>query len=63
MIVPLGDFFGMGRLSVQDLAVIVGVVGVWILVVRAIWRFRLLDRLLGIPVTRGIFPEESAKSP
>jgi cation-transporting ATPase E len=58
----LRDFFGMGRLSVEDLAVIVGVVAVWTLVVRAIWRYRLLDRLLGIPVSDGIFPDEPVKA-
>ena len=50
----LRDFFGMGKLSQQDLGVIVGVVAVWAIVLRAIWRYRLLDRLLGVPVSEGI---------
>jgi cation-transporting ATPase E len=54
----LRNFFGMGRLSIQDLLVISVVVAVWTFVVRAIWRYRLLDRLLGIPLSRDIALEE-----
>jgi cation-transporting ATPase E len=46
----LRDFFGMGKLSWGDLAIIFGVVAVWAVSLRAIWRFRLLDRILGIDV-------------
>jgi cation-transporting ATPase E len=45
------DFFGMGKLSGGDLAIITGVVAVWAIVLRSIWRFRLLDRLLGVEVS------------
>ncbi|MCC6704934.1 MAG: HAD-IC family P-type ATPase [Thermomicrobiales bacterium] len=58
----LRDFFGMGRLSLQDLAVVVGVVVVWTFVVRAIWRYRLLDRLLGLSISRNVIPEETPET-
>jgi cation-transporting ATPase E len=54
----LREFFGMGQLSLRDLAVIVGVVAVWTIVLRSIWRYRLLDRLLGIAISRSVMPEE-----
>jgi cation-transporting ATPase E len=56
----LRDFFGMGKLSWQDLGVIAGVVLVWAVVLRSIWRYRLLDRLLGVPVSEGIVEQPAA---
>ncbi len=58
----LRDFFGMGKLSLEDLAVIGAVVIVWTFVVRAAWRYRLLDRLLGINLSRDVLPETSAET-
>jgi cation-transporting ATPase E len=50
----LRDFFGMGKLSWGDLGIILGVVAVWAVTLRSIWRFRLLDRLLGINVSHDV---------
>ncbi|CAN5615504.1 HAD-IC family P-type ATPase [soil metagenome] len=58
----LRDFFGMGKLSRQDLLVIVGVVAVWAVTLRAIWRYRLLDRLLGVRVSEGIVEQPEARA-
>jgi len=46
----LRDFFGMGKLGWGDLGIITGVVAVWAVALRAIWRYRLLDRILGVDV-------------
>jgi len=46
---PLGRvFFEIGALTPLDAAVIVGVVLLWALLLRFIWRLRLLERILGI---------------
>jgi cation-transporting P-type ATPase E len=46
---PLGRaFFEIGELTLLDAAVIVAVVLLWALLLRFIWRLRLLERILGI---------------
>lgn len=46
---PLGRaFFEIGALTPLDAAVIVGVALLWALLLRFIWRLRLLERILGI---------------
>jgi len=57
----LRNFFGMGKLSLQDLSLVVGVVLVWTFVIRGIWRYRLLDRLLGFDLSRDVLPDESTE--
>jgi cation-transporting ATPase E len=48
VIEPLRSFFGLTRLRLVDYVVIAGIVIVWALVLRFVWRVRLLDRFLGI---------------
>ncbi len=50
----LRDFFGLGKMSQQDFALILGIVVVWAVVLRSIWRYRVLDRFLGVDVSEGI---------
>ena len=46
---PLGRaFFEIGELTLSDAAVIVAVALLWALLLRFIWRLRLLERILGI---------------
>ena len=58
----LRDFFGMGKLSIPDLAAIMAVVTVWTFLVRAIWRYRVLDRILGFDVSSDVIPREPAEA-
>lgn len=58
----LRDFFGLGKMSQQDFALILGIVVVWAVVLRSIWRYRVLDRFLGVDVSEGIV-EPSKPSP
>jgi len=51
--VPLGRaVFEIGALPLFDVAVIVGVAPLWALLLRFIWRFRLLERVLGMESER-----------
>mgnify|MGYP001306892377 CR=1 FL=1 len=47
----LRDFFGMGKLSIGDYLVITGIVIIWAVVLQLVWRYRLLDKLLGMDIT------------
>jgi hypothetical protein len=42
-------FFELGAVSLLDGAVIAAVALLWALLLRFIWRFSLLERLLGLP--------------
>lgn len=45
---PVRGFFGLTQLAGVDYAVIAAIVVVWALVLRFVWRVRLLERFLGI---------------
>jgi hypothetical protein len=46
--------FEISALPLFDVAVIVGVVVLWVLLLHFIWRFRLLERLLGMKSEEGL---------
>jgi cation-transporting ATPase E len=52
------DFFGMGKLSAADYGVIIAIVAVWAVVLQLFWRYRLLDKLLGVNVSSAALGEE-----
>jgi hypothetical protein len=53
--VPLGRaVFEIGALPLFDTAAMVGVALLWALLLRFIWRFRLLERMLGIESEEGV---------
>jgi cation-transporting ATPase E len=49
VIPPVRAFFELGAVSLLDGAVIAAVALLWALLLRFIWRFSLLERLLGLP--------------
>jgi hypothetical protein len=52
--VPLGRaVFEIGALPLFDIAAIVGVALLWALLLRFVWRFRLLERVLGMESEEG----------
>jgi cation-transporting ATPase E len=53
----LRDFFGMGKLSGADYGVIIAIVAVWAVVLQLFWRYRLLDKLLGVNVSASALGE------
>ncbi len=53
----LRDFFGMGKLTRADYGVIIAIVAVWAVILQLFWRYRLLDRLLGVEVSASALGE------
>jgi len=51
---PSRAVFEISALPLFDVAVIVGVVVLWVLLLHFIWRFRLLERLLGMKSEEGL---------
>jgi cation-transporting ATPase E len=52
--IPLGRaVFEIGALPLFDVAAIVGAALLWALLLRFVWRFRLLERVLGIECEEG----------
>jgi hypothetical protein len=58
--IPVGRaVFEIGALPLFDVATIAGVALLWALLLRFVWRFRLLGRLLGMESEAGPLPHQT----
>ena len=48
LVPPLRDFFNLYALSLRDVAIVLGGVLAWAVLVWIFWRYRFVDRFLGL---------------